>query len=510
MLNSTFPIILHKYREAGSLALLLIACLIPVYGQGPEANMTTIYPQVSQEVLTNPGIGFTTFQRFNGDELNDGIGWTEGYPIEYQPFDGDLVNKDYPNTTIAYFRVNWRFVEEAPGEYNWHLLDRALSTAGERGQTLMIRISPYEGDPSKDVPDWYRQLVGEETNLKSEKWNVNPENPHYLEYFGGLIAAMGKRYDGHPYLEAVDVSFIGYWGEGDGTHLLSDKTRIALINCYLDNFKNTHLIFQPLNGDAPDPGVLVSGTKVAASWPDGTNNGAGTDMRHLGWRIDCLGDMSFFPQWGFSHMLDVYPQDIVKSGMSEAWKKAPIAMEICGTFLNWKEKQQYSKETVKYIFDQALKWHVSSFNAKSSAVPEEWKPLVDDWLKKMGYRFALRKISYSSASSVNGQIFIESWWENQGVAPVYRDYKLAFRLNSEASRTILITNADIKTWMPGDILFDQRLYIPKDLPAGDYQLEVALVDPVNHQPKINLANKGTSDDRWLPLGDITVSSNRDN
>ena len=58
---------------------------------------------------------------------------------------------------------------------------------------------------------------------------------------------------------SVDISFIGYWGEGSGTHLLRNETRIALISAYLDHFKKTHLIFQPLNGDAPDPGVLVRG-----------------------------------------------------------------------------------------------------------------------------------------------------------------------------------------------------------------------------------------------------------
>ena len=39
------------------------------------------------------GSGFTTFQRFNGDALNEGMGWTEGRPIEYQEFDGDLIQR---------------------------------------------------------------------------------------------------------------------------------------------------------------------------------------------------------------------------------------------------------------------------------------------------------------------------------------------------------------------------------------------------------------------------------
>ena len=32
-----------------------------------------VRPQEIDDVLVNPGIGFMTFQRFNGDELNQGL-----------------------------------------------------------------------------------------------------------------------------------------------------------------------------------------------------------------------------------------------------------------------------------------------------------------------------------------------------------------------------------------------------------------------------------------------------
>jgi hypothetical protein len=43
-----------------------------------EIETVTVRPTEIDDVLINPGIGFTTFQRFNGDALNDGLGWTEG------------------------------------------------------------------------------------------------------------------------------------------------------------------------------------------------------------------------------------------------------------------------------------------------------------------------------------------------------------------------------------------------------------------------------------------------
>ncbi len=395
-----------------------------------------VIPKEIDDVLINPGMGFMTFQRFNGDQLNEGTGWTEGLPIVYQKFNGDLTNKNFPQTTIAYFRVNWRFLETAPKQYNWAMIDSALMTAAERGQTLMLRISPYEAGPVKDVPAWYREMVGKETPQKARNWRIDPEDPRFVQYFGGMIKAMGQRYDGHPDLESVDISFAGYWGEGEGTHLLTDLTRIALINAYLDNFKKTTLTWQPLNGDAPDPGILVRGTAIAASWPDGSNNGTGLQMRNLGWRLDCLGDMR---AGNWKAMIDDYPEDVIKSGMSEAWRKAPVTLEICGTFGSWLQRQKYTKETVEYSFQQALKWHITSFNAKSSPVPDEWRPLVDNWLKKMGYRFVLCRFTYPSVVMVHGQLPIESWWDNKGVAPVYKDYKFALRLKN-SRRTEILTD----------------------------------------------------------------------
>ena len=39
-------------------------------------QITRILPKEIDDVLINPGIGFTTFQRFNGDSLNNGLTWT--------------------------------------------------------------------------------------------------------------------------------------------------------------------------------------------------------------------------------------------------------------------------------------------------------------------------------------------------------------------------------------------------------------------------------------------------
>ncbi len=487
-----------------SLPLVTLCLLLAASWLAAQQTML-VRPKEIDDVLVNPGIGFMTFQRFNGDTLNPGAGWTEGHPIEYQEFDGDLTNIDHPATSLAYWRVYWRYVHPAADSIDWPQFDRVLETAASRGQTVILRIAPYGG--KDDVPDWYRAMMGEEPGL-NRKWRTDANDPRYLKHFGGLIRALGQRYDGHPALEAVDISLVGYWGEGSGSHEVEPHLWQQLVQCYLDGFQQTHLIFQPLNGDTPDPGVLVRGTPIAAYWLDGRNNGEGPQMRHLGWRIDCLGDMGFWreEQGDWCHMLDVYPQQIVTSGMKDAWKKAPISIEICGTFRSWLNKHKYDKETVKYIFDQSLKWHISSFNAKSSPVPDQYKPLVDEWLKKMGYRFVLRKFTFPSEVRPNGQIQFASWWENKGVSPCYRPFPFAIRLKNKSHSEILLTDVDIRSWLPGDVVYNSDVFVPSGMPEGTYDIDIAIVDPISRKPNIKFAVEGRGADGWYNMGKIKVSS----
>jgi hypothetical protein len=440
----------------------------------------TVRPKEIDDVLINPGIGFMTFQRFNGDALNPGKGWTEGYPIVYQEFDGNLENKNHPMTSIAYFRVYWKFIEPEMGKYRWDLIDKAMETAKERGQTLMLRIAPYGTGADNDVPEWYRVMVREERKLPVEKWRVDPEDPRYAKYFGNMIRALGERYDGRPDLESVDAAIVGAWGEGAGSELLTQETREALVDAYLDSFKNTPLV------------MLLTDKKT---------NSYALSRANVGWRVDCLGDMGGFnPNW--SHMQDYYPQAIINFGVRDAWEKAPVTLEVCWVMQHWKDMGW----DIDYIIDQSLKWHISSFNAKSSPAPDEWWPQVNRWLKQMGYRLVLRKFTYPSMIAPNGRLSFTSWWENKGVAPCYKKFPLALRLKNDKITEILITDADIRTWLPGDNLYDDVVLAPSNIPVGEYDLEIAILDRISNQPKVKLAISGRQPDGWYYLGKIKVQN----
>ena len=94
---------------------------------------------------------------------------------------------------------------------------------------------------------------------------------------------------------------------------------------------------------------------------------------------------------------------------------------------------------------------------------------------------------------------------NEGVAPIYRPFVLAFRLSSSRQSAVVRTDVDVRRWLPGDAVFDGPLFVPDGLAAGDYKLAVALLDPVTLAPGVRLGIEGRQDDGWYGLGQIRIT-----
>ena len=129
----------------------------------------------------------------------------------------------------------------------------------------------------------------------------------------------------------MDVSTVGYWGEGWGPYLPSWQRQKELIDLYFDAFKRTLLL---INFD--EPHALEYGVK-----------------RGAGWRLDCWGDLGGRGK-GMMHMFDLYPQQVIRTGIQDAWQRYPVSLETCGTPGHWKQwGGGYTDAQLQEIFDQA-------------------------------------------------------------------------------------------------------------------------------------------------------------
>ena len=447
-----------------------------------QSGMVVVRPAESDEVLVNPGMGITTFQRFNGQTLNSGLTWSEEGPTAKL---ADAANSpDFPAASIAYCRWFWDTIEPEPGHYRWEVIDTALAEARRHQQTLAIRLMPY--DPKHPLPAWYRNSGARRANQPTDKdgaiWQPDFGDPLYLKSWGALVSSAGARYDGHPYLESVDISSVGYWGEGWSNYMPPFPVQKELIDIYFDAFKHTPLL---MNFDEPQ--ALAYGTG-----------------RGAGWRLDCLGDMRSAnpnPTGSWSHMLDFYPEQIARTGIQDSWRRSPVSFETCWVPSYWRQQGW----DVTYILNQALRWHVSSLNIKSSAIPAEWRQEFAEFQKRMGYRFILRRLEYPRTVRAGQMMPLHMWWLNAGVAPVYHDYILAIKFASATNNaTMPLLATDIKKWLPGDAIVDGTLYVPDTLAPGTYRLRLALLDPLTQRPAIRLAIRAPVEDGWYDLGGINI------
>ncbi|MCD6443467.1 DUF4832 domain-containing protein [Candidatus Bathyarchaeota archaeon] len=435
-----------------------------------DRDKVKVFPEEIDELLANPDMGWQTFHRFADEDEN-----LEGLP-----------------STSAYFRFYWSEIEPVEGEIDFAKFDYLLTRAREAGQKLAFRIMcAGTGSEYMYVPRWLKDkgCRGFEYRRRGgpKHWIPDMDDPIFQEAHFRLIEELGKRYDGHPDLGLVDIGSVGLWGEwhmsGTGLSLPSLKIRLAIIDVYCEVFPNTPKV---MNIDDEE------GMRYAI-------------RKGCGWRADCLGDLGGFSK-SWNHMEHFYPQQVRKTGAEEAWKKAPVAFESCWDMRKWKQEGW----DIHYIFEYALKYHVSYFNNKSAPIPEGTRHEIEYFLRRIGYRLVLRELEHDKAVLPGSPLLIHTVWENVGVAPPYRDYLIAFRLkNPESGEKFTLTSqASVKGWLPGKTEVTTWLKLPESLQPGLYELAVAIVDPATETPAIRLAIAGRAKDGWYPLSQIKVGENR--
>lgn len=464
-----------KRRSLGYCSLLgaLLFGAVMLSGNAQE-NTVVIRPVEIQDVLVNPGMGITTFQRFNGQTPNPPYSWSERGPVT--ELHDSTSRPDFPDTSIAYLRWYWSTLEPEQGHFRWDIIDRALVEAQAHGQRLAIRLMPYsDKDP---LPEWYRNSGARRANQPSDKdgaiWQPDFSDPLYLKDWGEVVAAAGRRYDGNPTLDSVDISSVGYWGEGWSDYMPAFQFQKPLIDIWLEAFPHTKLL---MNFDQPE--ALAYGTQHGA-----------------GWRLDCWGDMKV----PGGEMLDQYPEEVARTGIQDVWQRSPVSLETCYTPAGWL-KDGYD---LQYILNQALRWHVTSVNIKSSPIPRQWEAQFEDFERHMGYRFILRRLEYPTQVTPGSMMPMHMWWFNAGVAPIYRNYVLALQLWSDHQQAVIHVPADVTRWLPGDSVVDESLYVPPGLTPGTYHVRIGLLDPRTGKPAVRLAIQGRQPEGWYDLGLLQV------
>ncbi len=473
--------------------LVVIATFAPLLGLSAawakDAALTTVVPEETDEILSNPGMGWETFHRTMKDDKN---------------------LPSWIPSTVHYARWGWGTLEPEKDKIAYRFLDGVLEETREAGQKLAFRAMCCSSSPRRPYhPEWLREIGGK---VVVTRYGDGPElevpvldDPPVLAAHLDFIKRLGARYDGHPDIDHVDLGSVGWWGEwhmsqSTNAPMPTPETRKKIVDAYLMAFQKTPLMML-IGGDDMLEYAIENGT---------------------GWRADCLGDMGGFSKT-WCHMRMAYPQRLPQAAAIDAWKTAPVAWETCWDMRKWVDEGW----SLRFIFNYALALHGSVINNKSAPLPdgENIRPELERFLRRLGYRLVLKELEHPKQANPGEAIKLAMKWQNTGSAPCYRPYRIAYRLsNGKDDTTTLVGLETINQWMPGEIeLFTEEFFeqpsdlppgpinevvetipLPEDLPSGKYVLSIAVVGEGDVEPIVQLGIKGKSDDGWYPLSTITI------
>jgi hypothetical protein len=414
--------------------------------------------------LQIPGVGWQTFFRTAQDDPS-----MTGLPFK---------------SGCAYMRWTWGDLEPAEGQYAFEMIDEWLLRCRQANQALAFRVMLSWPGHEGTIPQWLIdkgiKYTYSECPEEGAHYEVDLEEPLVKELHEKLIRALGNRYDGHPDLALVDIGSVGLWGEWhnycDPVLMPSDAARKAIIDLYYEVFPNT-----PLTALVDDrPNVLYANSKGRS-----------------GWRGDCWGNGPG-PGVGWNHHKDSYWP--MANLMPDGWKTGTVALEPCGTFGGYPTPP-------KSVVDDAIAWHATFVQNKSHYIPANWLPEIERLVMKLGFRLVLRDIDFDENVHPGSEIPVSMKWENLGIAPPYRDHRIAFRLKDESgnNKAVKITEATILGWLPGEKSINVKYKLPDDLQAGNYSLEMGVVFHSSIDHVIPIANKGKTNDGWYTVSSMKVS-----
>ncbi|MFT5128127.1 MAG: hypothetical protein ACI8W8_001736 [Rhodothermales bacterium] len=468
----------RDFLKMGSTGLVGASVLasLQVTGCSSKHKPFVFEAEATDELLLNPGIGLETFYKFNNQKQNG---------QSYRPAE------NHPKCSISYIRSYWDEMEPREGQYNFTRFDNLLEKAEANDQELAFRFMGLcQAHPAKGTPNWFREK-GKGFSFKSQNksnWAPDYNDSGFLSRQEEMISAFGERYNGHRHFSRMEIGHVGFWGEWHTAGstprvpMISERNARNIFDAYLKYWDKTPL--QALIGYVP-------GLRYAV-------------QKGIGWRADSFGDYGLFSK-NWNHMRDTYPRNLEEADALDVWKQGPVGFEVSHRMQDLEKVVPNRDGGYDAMWDQAFAWHASTFNAKGGPILDSQLPGLNRFLKRCGYRIALRHFVASPAIASSEKHFpVTMEFENTGVAPPYKDYVLAIKLSGGTDPIILKSNTKTREWLPGTHQVNEELLLPETLSAGSYEIAISLLDPSDLKPAIRLANKGLNEDRWFPLGNMQI------
>lgn len=468
-------------------SLILLSCMSASCDSEKNSNSR---PIVSTEKVNYRGVD-------NGEVLHNPLmGWS------YYAFPWEIIRYGIPDEfDVGYILCSWDQIEKTQGEYDFDLVTRAVNRLRLDGKTVYLRLYLMPDDVWKidGYPAWVKDIegVGEffETSIKVNNGEYVFSHPDYLnKTYQGLVSKfLSEVYKEYPdgTVDIIDLRSYGLYGEWDSdwgnywTEKYKDtnaqeikELKKRALNDFVDIYKQVFSEYKR--------------TKIAINVP---SIGFDTDEQHDEyWEIAAYKNAM---DAGFAIRYDAFdntiPQRLFIRRIIE--KSFPLSPVFGETNYGW-NLEKLNVEAVLSSY-HTLRANIATFGFYKgnyqNAITYN-KNFFTDTLKPhpttkdcIGYRILPTAIQYNKEANTGGKIHFSSQWENVGVGVLYNHYSLGLSLTNSKGEEVYFAvrdNFDITSLVKESdpYVFSTDFNLPKadKLPAGIYNVRIALVDSTNN------------------------------
>ncbi|MDQ6419687.1 S-layer homology domain-containing protein [Paenibacillus sp. LHD-117] len=461
----------------------------------PPADYATFAPlEDKTSIIKNPAMGWVLYVEEFPQPLID----AEEYWSAVDPY--------IEPASILYIRVPWSRMEPEEGHYAWNedenfkkLVDMAL----ERNLKLAFRVIVDSQDVHMQATPQFvfdAGAQGYETSSNASFRTPKLTDPVFREKFERFVAAFARQYDDPSRVDFIDAQGLGWWGEMHNIKGLNKEemndTFKWITNLYSSEFKS----------------VLLGG-QYGNVFDDELEEWAINEKGYM-IRRDSYGSPVWFPQGD-------------KDSINAHWPDVPVFAENCYQSFVYRPTACDSMarpihDMLTRVVNDAVYTHANTLDLRHPEDVEEWvtnhPELVQRFALEGGYRLVLNDVAYPSSMTAGQSYPIYHSWSNAAVGKLPNDmlnwehkYKVAMALlDRETHAPVHIEiddTAEPSDWIAGDNYYYTGMLDLKNVPAGDYELAMAIVDSTNrNEPAIQLAVTGIQmDSGWYKLSDVRIA-----
>jgi hypothetical protein len=485
---------------------------------------------------------------------------------------GNPADKQYPAWPASYdagIRVSWRQLQptdprtlpaDAPDDrkFDFSVIDDALAGLGDRNMRLMLRVHSYNSccdasypdNTNIAIPDWMRPAATVYPGPERVWWTPGVRNvvpnwnaPEYLNAFSGLLAALGRRYDGDERLSVFEfsgygdfsedhiaylrdvlgapgpspdesVAKLGYYSQFRDQSITIDSIR-RLVAANVSAFPHTQLLVNTPNPEIVRQLLAEDVTKKLSA--------------PVGIRSDCLGVYAPLPVWADAEgSYYVQSKDPLVDELKNRLATAPVVTEWCQLPDGTDPRSYYDK-----ALRDVVRYHVSMTASYNFPDRDSDVPMAPDlyvlWARAnvfAGYRYSV-EAGPGSQSLRDGNAKIDVTWTNDGAAAATEKWVPGYRLvdfSGAVVRTIpatvvlrdlLASGGEESGAQPAPASFTESVTVALEgLSPGHYTLR-AVVDWQQHKPDasrvvnyppMQLARDGRDGSGSYPLATLDIPS----